>query len=102
MGEGFQIAIPDAENADLIRLECALKKARLAAGKLRPQGFAGWRCDIRHARIVTHGLAADGKRAAIARGSERLFFQFRFLHQPMGNAAIEGGIGATALKTARP
>jgi hypothetical protein len=85
---------------------CSLQLAApdAGAGLLELDGFrfAGRHGDGHVGGFVLHGIALDGQRLAVGRGGERLFLQFRFLHQPVRHAAVEADMRAAALEAARP
>ena len=102
MGKRRQVAIGDLIEADLLGLQAAGEDAGLGRGQRHGHRLAGRRDHLRRAGIVAHRLAAHFERHAAAVGGQPLLLEFRLLHQPVGDAAIERDMRAAAFEAARP
>ena len=64
--------------------------------------FAGGRGDLDIRVIGAEAAALDQQLIAIGAGTQVLFLQIRFLHQPMGDTAQQFRLRAAAFKTTSP
>src|SRR5690606_3885033 len=102
MGKRRKVAIFDLVEPDLIDLKRSVEKTGILSLQLHFAGLAGRRGDEGGSGLIRHGLADDLKRHAATLSRQPLFLQFRLLHEPMSDAAVERHIRAAALEAARP